>query len=206
MVDEGRDRRKLTRLPCDLTLHGMFLDGDGFFQCRARDIGLGGLKVDVPLERGTVLKLKPGPRMPGLRALVVWSGDGSSGICFDDYPARLGRSWVVSELDRLGVTVNRRNHLRVPAALAARAGSAAGTIRNLSLGGALYEASEVYRVGTRLQLEIEHPELDRLKVTALVRALESGSRHHLEFLEMSSGETILLGQYIVDLLKTPVPT
>lgn len=202
------DARRLPRYSCDFALFGLLFEDPNFLSAHARDIGLGGLRLQANrrLREGQLLKLKPRAGIPGVHGRIARVEDLTAGIEFIAPPVQLARSRALTALAEADPGHNRRKYLRVSCDLSAQVTVGAktpsrGWLRDLSLGGAMLETDGTLPAGQRLELAIGPlPGLQALQLSAVVRESRP-ARKRIEFVESSADQLRLLGRYMVALLR-----
>ncbi len=220
------ERRRLVRLSCEYEVN--CYQGNQIFHATIRDISLGGMKIEVSreLEAMSLLEISNPNRTEDdaderITAQVRWyrvnpSGVAEAGLQFVDPPDVLGRSWIVSLLNRVGMqsqVFNQRKYTRAVADFDVELEDSEGELHwarclDLGLGGALVlvplesdlrEGDEVlfrsHSFGVHGLLEAPS------KVVKLKSQDGESGTYALEFGGLSPEMTKLLGRYIVDLLK-----
>ena len=136
-----------------------------------------------------------------------------AGLQFSESPENLGRSWVVSLLNKVGMqskVFNQRKFTRAEANLQVElrledGGVTAATCLDLGLGGALVACPD--DLGEKpFKLAIESFGIhEGLEVSCEVLQARPDDQHgftySVRFVELSANQTKLLGRYVVDLLK-----
>ena len=218
------ERRRLVRLSCEYDVN--CFQGNQIFHATIRDISLGGMKIEVSrqLEAGSELQVSNPNRKEGepderITAQVRWyrvnnSGKAEVGLQFVDPPEVLGRSWVVSLLNRVGMqsqVFNQRKYTRAVADFDIDIIDASGDVYpgrcvDLGLGGALVDSTPDFEendvVTFRCPAFGVHGRLEAESRIVKIKHLEDGyGRYALQFENLDAATTKLLGRYVVDLLK-----
>ena len=218
------ERRRLVRLSCEYDVN--CYQGNQIFHATIRDISLGGMKIEVTkqLEQGSELEVSnPNPTAgkgdQRVTAQVRWfrvnnAGKAEAGLQFVDPPEVLGRSWVVSLLNRVGMqsqVFNQRKYTRAVADFPVDVISNDGEVYegrcvDLGLGGALVDSAPVFEEGDTLLFRCLsfgiHGKLEaKSKVVKVKEMTDDYGSYALEFYDLDAATTKLLGRYVVDLLK-----
>jgi hypothetical protein len=224
-----QERRRLVRLQCDQETF-VYLESRAT-SVRLQDISLGGCKVVASpgFQRGQIL-LVANPlsdkkeEADAVKGRAVWikpsmsqTGKQDIGLVFEESPEVLGRSWVISLLNKIGMQAkvfNQRKYTRAVANLPIEIEMqskemVAGLAFDLGLGGALLSVNRPFTPTTRFRMSVgpfgSHEVLTvRCEVISSRPAEEEGKgwSHSVKFVELSTVQTRLLGKYVVDLLKT----
>ena len=218
------ERRRLVRLSCEYDVN--CFQGNQIFHATIRDISLGGMKIEVTrqLESGSELQVSNPNRTQDepderITAQVRWyrvkdSGKAEVGLQFVDPPEVLGRSWVVSLLNKVGMqsqVFNQRKYTRAAADFDIDIIDESGDIYpgrcvDLGLGGALVDTVPVFEQNDVLTFRCHSFGMHGLlqcesRVVKIKHMEESFGRYALEFESLDAPTTKLLGRYVVDLLK-----
>ena len=218
------ERRRLVRLSCEYDVN--CYQGNQIFHATIQDISLGGMKIEVTkqLEQGSELEVSnPNPTEgkgdQRVTAQVRWfrvnnAGKAEAGLQFVDPPEVLGRSWVVSLLNRVGMqsqVFNQRKYTRAvadfPVDIISNDGEVyEGRCVDLGLGGALVDTAPVFEEGDTLLFRCLsfgiHGKLEaKSKVVKVKEMTDDYGTYALEFYNLDAATTKLLGRYVVDLLK-----
>ena len=184
------------------------------------------MKVEASrqLEQGSLLEVSNPNQVEGqveqrVTAQVRWfrvNNDGKveAGLQFVDPPEVLGRSWVVSLLNKVGMqsqVFNQRKYTRAVADFSvgivdSNGDEYEGRCVDLGLGGALVDSAPGFEVGEEVafrclsfgihgRLEVES------KIVKIKEMNEDFGTYALEFFNLDAATTKLLGRYVVDLLK-----
>ena len=218
------ERRRLVRLTCEYDVN--CYQGNQIFHATIRDISLGGMKIEVSkqLQQGSQLEISnphPTEGKPDKRvtAQVRWfrvnnSGQAEAGLQFVDPPEVLGRSWVVSLLNKVGMqsqVFNQRKYTRAVADFGVDIVDAnddvyEGRCVDLGLGGALVDSAPGFEEGDEVLFRCLsfgiHGRLEaKSKVVKIKEMTDDYGTYALEFYDLNAATTKLLGRYVVDLLK-----
>ena len=218
------ERRRLVRLSCQYDVN--CYQGNQIFHATISDISLGGMKIEVSrqLEAGSELQVSNPNRSEGepderIAAQVRWfrvkdDGLAEVGLQFVDPPEVLGRSWVVSLLNKVGMqsqVFNQRKYTRATADfdidIIDETGDVyAGRCVDLGLGGALVDTDPVFALNDIVTFRCRsfgvHGLLEAESRLVKVKHLDDQyGRYALEFENLDAPTTKLLGRYVVDLLK-----
>ena len=224
----AQERRRLVRLSCSY-------DTTAYFEGRPVpvklvDISLGGGKLTGPagFERGNLIQVSnPLPEAKNsdpVTSRVVWMRPSKEqaqrfdiGLQFEESPEVLGRSWVITVLNKIGMqskVFNQRKYTRAVANLPIEVElvtkeKVAGVALDLGLGGALLGANRPMTPTTKVNLLLgplgNHERLELRCELISSRPDEEGGNgwiHSVKFNEISTTQTKLLGRYVVDLLKS----
>ncbi|MBT9585322.1 PilZ domain-containing protein [bacterium] len=227
--DQGasaQERRRLVRLSCSY-------DTTAYFEGRPApvklvDISLGGGKLVGPnsFQRGQLIQVSnPLPEAKinePVTARIVWirpnkdeEGRFDIGLQFEESPEILGKSWVITVLNKIGMqskVFNQRKYTRAVANLPIEIDLLVkeripGTALDIGLGGALLAVDRPLSPTTRFNLYMgplgNHEALELRCEVISSRHDEGGAgwTHSAKFAEISTTQTKLLGRYVVDLLK-----
>jgi c-di-GMP-binding flagellar brake protein YcgR len=138
------------------------------------------------------------------------------GLQFEESPETLGRSWVITVLNKIGMqskVFNQRKFTRAVANLPVEIEMPTkeivqGTALDIGLGGALIATERPFTPTTRFNIAVgplgNH---EKLKIRAeVIQSRHDEEKGHwgqsVKFIEMGPNQTKLLGKYVVDLLKT----
>ncbi len=218
------ERRRLVRLSCQYEVN--CYQGNQIFHATINDISLGGMKIEVTrqLETGSELHVSNPNRTEGepderITAQVRWfrvkdDGLAEVGLQFVDPPEVLGRSWVVSLLNKVGMqsqVFNQRKYTRATADFDIDIIDETGDVYpgrcvDLGLGGALIDTHPIFAendiVTFRCRSFGVHGLLEAESRLVKVKHLDDEyGRYALEFENLDAATTKLLGRYVVDLLK-----
>ena len=218
------ERRRLVRLSCEYDVN--CFQGNQIFHATIRDISLGGMKIEVArqLEAGSELQVSNPNRTENdpderITAQVRWfrvkdDGKAEVGLQFVDPPEVLGRSWVVSLLNRVGMqsqAFNQRRYTRAVADFDIEVVDSSGELQpgrcvDLGLGGALIDTLPIFEQGDVLTFRSPsfgiHGKLEaEARVVNVKHQDDSYGRYAIEFENLDAATTKLLGRYVVDLLK-----
>ena len=218
------ERRRLVRLSCEYDVN--CYQGNQIFHATIQDISLGGMKIEVSrqLEQGSQLEVSNPNRTEGqedqrVTAQVRWfrvnnSGKAEAGLQFVDPPEVLGRSWVVSLLNRVGMqsqVFNQRKYTRAVAdfpvdIVTEEEDVYEGRCVDLGLGGALVDTAPGFEIGEIVTFRCLsfgiHGRLEaESKIVKIKEMNEDYGTYALEFQNLDAATTKLLGRYVVDLLK-----
>ena len=218
------ERRRLVRLSCEYDVN--CYQGNQIFHATIQDISLGGMKIEVSrqLEQGSQLEVSNPNRTEGqedqrVTAQVRWfrvnnAGKAEAGLQFVDPPEVLGRSWVVSLLNRVGMqsqVFNQRKYTRAVAdfpvdIVTEEEDVYEGRCVDLGLGGALVDTAPGFEIGEIVTFRCLsfgiHGRLEaESKIVKIKEMNEDYGTYALEFQNLDAATTKLLGRYVVDLLK-----
>lgn len=223
-----QERRRLVRLSCSYDTSA-YLEGRPV-NVKLVDISLGGGKLLGPassFQRGQLIQVSnplPEARVnEPVTARIVWirpSRDEEDkfdiGLQFEESPEVLGKSWVITVLNKIGMqskVFNQRKYTRAAANLPIEIDLKTkdrypGTALDIGLGGALVAVDRPLSPTTRFTLHMgplgNHDKLELSCEVISSRHDEAGIgwTHSAKFAEISTTQTKLLGRYVVDLLKT----
>ncbi|MFA5506787.1 MAG: PilZ domain-containing protein, partial [Vulcanimicrobiota bacterium] len=218
------ERRRLVRLSCEYEVN--CYQGNQIFHATIRDISLGGMKIEATrqLEQGSHLEVSNPARKEGqedqrVTAQVRWfrvnnDGKAEAGLQFVDPPEVLGRSWVVSLLNRVGMqsqVFNQRKYTRAvadfPVDIVTQDDNVyEGRCVDLGLGGALVDTAPIFEAGDTVTFRCLSFGIHGLleaesKIVKVKDMTEDYGTYALEFQNLDAATTKLLGRYVVDLLK-----
>ena len=223
----AQERRKLVRLSCSYDLTA-YVEGRPV-PCKLMDISLGGGKLVGPdgFQRGQLIQVSnPLPEAKTsdpVTARIVWmrpnrelAGKFDLGLQFEESPVALGKSWVITVINKISMSskmFNQRKYTRAVANMPIEvvlitAERLPGTAIDLGLGGALLAVDRPMTPTTKITLHIgplgNHDKLELRCEIISSRHDENGRgwTHSVKFNEISTTQTKLLGKYVVDLLKT----
>lgn len=224
----AQERRRLVRLACSYDTSA-YLEGRPV-SVKLVDISLGGGKLQGPasnFQRGQLIQVSnplPEARVKDpVTARIVWlrpsrdeEGKFDIGLQFEESPEVLGKSWVITVLNKIGMqskVFNQRKYTRAVANLPIEIDLKTkerhpGTALDIGLGGALLAVDRPLSPTTRFTLHMgplgNHDKLELNCEVISSRHDEAGSgwTHSAKFAEISTTQTKLLGKYVVDLLKT----
>ncbi|MBS2035533.1 PilZ domain-containing protein [bacterium] len=223
----AQERRRLVRLACDFDTSA-YLEGRPV-TVKLVDISLGGGKLRGPqssFQRGQLIQVSnplPEARVnEPVTARIVWmrasrdeEGKYDIGLQFEESPEVLGKSWVITVLNKIGMqskVFNQRKYTRAVANLPIEIDlktkeRTPGTALDIGLGGALLAVNRPLSPTTRFTLHMgplgNHAKLE-LNCEVISSRLDEGGigwTHSAKFAEISTTQTKLLGKYVVDLLK-----
>ncbi|MFN8613423.1 MAG: PilZ domain-containing protein [Vulcanimicrobiota bacterium] len=223
----AQERRRLVRLACDFDTSA-YLEGRPV-TVKLVDISLGGGKLRGPqssFQRGQLIQVSnplPEARVnEPVTARIVWmrpsrdeDGKYDIGLQFEESPEVLGKSWVITVLNKIGMqskVFNQRKYTRAVANLPIEIDlktkeRTPGTALDIGLGGALLAVNRPLSPTTRFTLHMgplgNHDKLELNCEVISSRHDEAGVgwTHSAKFAEISTTQTKLLGKYVVDLLK-----
>ncbi len=218
------ERRRLVRLSCEYDVN--CYQGNQIFHATIRDISLGGMKIELTrqLEQGSLLEISNPDPVDGksdkrVTAQVRWfrvnsNGKAEAGLQFVDPPEVLGRSWVVSLLNKVGMqsqVFNQRKYTRAVAdfgvdIVAENGDVYEGRCVDLGLGGALIETVPDFEEGDTVTFRCLsfgiHGRLEaKSKIVKVKEKTDDYGTYAVEFVDLDAATTKLLGRYVVDLLK-----
>ncbi|MBX3169070.1 MAG: PilZ domain-containing protein [Candidatus Eremiobacteraeota bacterium] len=224
----AQERRRLVRLACSYDTSA-YLEGRPV-SVKLVDISLGGGKLQGPasnFQRGQLIQVSnplPEARVKDpVTARIVWlrpsrdeEGKFDIGLQFEESPEVLGKSWVITVLNKIGMqskVFNQRKYTRAAANLPIEIDLKTkerhpGTALDIGLGGALLAVDRPLSPTTRFTLHMgplgNHDKLELNCEVISSRHDEAGIgwTHSAKFAEISTTQTKLLGKYVVDLLKT----
>ena len=224
----AQERRRLVRLACSYDTSA-YLEGRPV-NVKLVDISLGGGKLQGPasnFQRGQLIQVSnplPEARVnEPVTARIVWirpsrdeEGRFDIGLQFEESPEVLGKSWVITVLNKIGMqskVFNQRKYTRAAANLPIEIDlktkeRTPGTALDIGLGGALLAVDRPLSPTTRFTLHMgplgNHDKLELSCEVISSRHDEGGAgwTHSAKFVEISTTQTKLLGKYVVDLLKT----
>jgi len=170
------ERRRAVRIPCRIKAA---VEGVGA-PVSVVNLSVLGMRIESNSRlRKNIVVTVEGREHPGnpLSARVVWcqsrGNQSLAGLMFVGSNEEKNRSWVKGALDKLGAGQNRvkerRAHIRVPTEgisyLSNRSGDrlCEGQLRNIGLGGALFECEVGIQSGTTVRLQLDtmgRPKLD----------------------------------------------
>ncbi len=221
------ERRRLIRVKCDYQVSCIV--GNRTFAARVLDMGLNGMRLEVPerLRGGSTIYVhhpKPSNRFDNEHVIcqVRWcrkrrnTDEIEVGVQYADTPGNMRRSWVKFLLKELGfderAIYTRRKQVRAPAQLYSEVLSDDGQTLvskciNLGVGGALFESHEAFSPGTNVRMKIgPYRRYRALDVTGTV--ITAKKQPHLgvyhtsvRFADPTSSQIRLLGDYVIGLLK-----
>lgn len=223
------ERRRALRVRCYCQAQAI-VEGESH-KATVTDLGLEGVRIksmSAPFKQGAEVAVayRP-PHSDGgaecgvVRCNVLWvqrSGrEMVAGLRYNDSRENMRSSWVRYVLTELGFdesrTFQRRQHLRVDAAMPARVfhnGEVALTdakVVNLGIGGALVESKDELPTGSRIEMEIS---LWRILPTLALNGVVLHTRrepgcdgvlHSVQFGALDPGDVKLLGNYIINLIN-----
>ena len=223
----AQERRRLVRLACSYDTSA-YLEGRPV-TVKLVDISLGGGKLQGPqsnFQRGQLIQVSnplPEARVnEPVTARIVWmrpsrdeEGKYDIGLQFEESPEVLGKSWVITVLNKIGMqskVFNQRKYTRAVANLPIEIDlktkeRTPGTALDIGLGGALVAVDRPLSPTTRFTLHMgplgNHDKLELNCEVISSRHDEGGIgwTHSAKFSEISTTQTKLLGKYVVDLLK-----
>ncbi len=218
-VDE---RREIVRVSCEIPVTCSYRQKD--YPVTVADMGLSGLRLEGPrrFPKGKHVTLAHRSGGPIL-CLVVWSRPKNeearflTGVRFKDTIENLKKSWVQTELTRLGFVpgriVERRKHVRVDADVRAVIANQSGDLlvegrmRNVGISGALIETKFEVDEGTIIRLQADPLEATKgLDILSEVRSCRPASQdgedflHGLRFIEVEDEPH--LKRYLYQLLRS----
>ena len=224
----AQERRRLVRLSCSYDTSA-YLEGRPV-NVKLVDISLGGGKLLGPasnFQRGQLIQVSnplPEARVnEPVTARIVWmrpsreeEGRFDIGLQFEESPEVLGKSWVITVLNKIGMqskVFNQRKYTRAAANLPIEIDlktkeRTPGTAIDIGLGGALLAVDRPLSPTTRFTLHmgpLGHHEKLELNCEVINSRHDEGGvgwTHSAKFSEISTTQTKLLGKYVVDLLKT----
>ena len=211
-------RRRFRRVACGIAIR-CASRRHGDLHAQVLDIAVGGLRLEI---QGTVrpgeevvlhyVGVLPSPRRPSekdVRARVNWvrrTAHGcEAGLSWIDASTLLERSWVKVTLLDLGLAAHRvadsRRSVRASAAIKATLQAEQkvdATVRDLSVGGALVESSDLLPLGTTVRLQM--PALNcEGRVVRHVAGEDGNTRLGIRFDHVSQQD--VLGRTLSDLLR-----
>jgi len=223
-----QERRRLVRLSCSYDTSA-YLEGRPV-KVKLVDISLGGGKLLGPassFQRGQLIQVSnplPEARVnEPVTARIVWIRPSREeeeqfdiGLQFEESPEVLGKSWVITVLNKIGMqskVFNQRKYTRAAANLPIEIDLKTkdrypGTALDIGLGGALVAVDRPLSPTTRFTLHMgplgNHDKLELSCEVISSRHDQAGIgwTHSAKFAEISTTQTKLLGRYVVDLLKT----
>lgn len=181
------ERRQVPRARCDIALSCKTRKGARV--CNLRDLSACGarLATDGKWRRGMQVELMPPDGLVkerGLDAVVIWSrpvsGQYQVGLKFSD---RAKGTWVGDVLEELGLSSGipkqRRAHARFPGNYdvhyIVHGAEREGTLKNLSLGGALLHTKQTLKENVPIQLFL--PEMKQAPALQLFGTTCAGKPH-----------------------------
>jgi c-di-GMP-binding flagellar brake protein YcgR len=221
------ERRQLIRLECQYDIEGKTAAGKKF-KGQIVDMGLKGMKLRTfeQLKAGDLLAITyPVPilEIPNdtISCKVMWTQTRPrdyvlfAGLGYAEDEKSMARSWVKYLLKQLGFSkeliYQKRRYVRaecfVPAQMMYPGNHLPidGRLYNLGVGGALVEFAAPLDEGAQVELRVgPYEDLPRFALPGRLVSRRAEARrflHGIEFGQLSSAQTIVLGKYLFFLLR-----
>lgn len=218
------ERRQLIRLKCSYDVNCIV--GNRSFPAKVIDIGLNGLRLEIPqrLRVGAVIYVqrpKPNSRFNNEHVMcsVRWcrkrrkSSQLEAGLKYGDTPGNMRRSWVRFLLKELGfderAIYSRRKAIRADSRITGKmindqGETIQGLVVNLGVGGALFESGKAFGPGNEVRLHLgpdkRLPALDLAATVISTRKSDDGHLSSLRFIGPERRQVKVLGDYVIKLL------
>ncbi|MEW6279906.1 MAG: PilZ domain-containing protein, partial [Candidatus Eremiobacterota bacterium] len=222
------ERRRLIRLKCNYDVTAIV--GDRSMPARVIDVGLYGMRLEMRdrLRAGASVYVhhpKPSHRFDNEHVLceVRWcrrrpkSDRLEIGVQYADTPGNMRRSWVKFLLKELGfderAIYTRRKAIRAPSSISAemrdeKGDTIPGMVVNVGVGGALFQSQNAFGPGTNIRMKIgPYRRFKPLELTGTIISTRKqdetdGYLTSVRFGATTPGQVRLLGDYVIDLLKS----